>query len=218
MPSGACCSKSRAWPLCCEAALEAHMHSASVARDTARLANRNRAHSVALGLDAQEGGLIIASPTFVLNLPEYHPEEPARVLSLEPPVHADTGGPTDAVHGLAAAMANTSLNDTHSSMDLAETHPSIATGSTSNVGLVQPYTDGPEESAKISHRGFVAKCLFPGCEASVRNFDKMMAIENLYLFHQRAFHPEWAIVNTTEGRCQVTQVIHSSSVALDNND
>ncbi|KAF3250223.1 hypothetical protein TWF192_005244 [Orbilia oligospora] len=204
MPSGACCSKFRAWPLCCEAALQAHMHSVSVARDTARLANRNKARSVALGLDTQEGGLIIASPTFVLSLPEYHPEEPARAPSLEPPVYADTGGSTD-VYGLAAAMANTKLKDTDSSMDLAQTNPSIATGSTSNVGLVQPYTGSPEESAKISQRGFVAKCIFPGCEASVRNFDKMMAIENLYLFHQKASHPEWAISETAEEHCQLTE-------------
>ncbi|KAF3223744.1 hypothetical protein TWF679_000182 [Orbilia oligospora] len=202
MPSGACCSKSRAWPLCCEAALQAHMHSVSVARDTARLANRNKARSVALGLDTQEGGLIIASPTFVLSLPEYHPEEPARAPSLEPPVYADTGGSTD-VYGLAAAMANTNLKDTGSSMD---THPSIATGSTSNVGFVQPYTGSPEESAKISQHGFVAKCLFPGCEASIWNLDKMMAIESLYFFHQKASHPEWAIIGTIEGRCQVTDI------------
>ncbi|KAF3316977.1 hypothetical protein TWF173_000982 [Orbilia oligospora] len=206
MPSSACCSKSRAWPLCCEAALQAHMHSALVARDTARLRNRNKARSIALGLDTQEGGLIIASPTFVLSLPEYHPEEPARVLSLAPPVHADTGGPADAVHGLTAEMANTNLKDTHFSMDLAQTNPSFATGSTSNIGFVQPYTGSPEESAKISQRGFVAKCLFPGCEASVRNSDKMVAIENLYLFHQKASHPEWAISGTIEGRCQVTDI------------
>ncbi|KAF3100944.1 hypothetical protein TWF569_006869 [Orbilia oligospora] len=205
MPSSACCSKSRAWPLCCEAAFQAHIHSTLVARDTARLRNRNKARSIALGLDTQEGGLIIASPTFVLSLPEYHPEEPARTLSLAPPAHADTGGPANAVHGLTAAMANTNLEDTHSSTDLAQTNSSIATGSTSNVRFFQPYTGSPEESAKISQRGFIAKCLFPGCEASVRNSDKMMAIENLYSFHQKASHPEWAISETVEERCQLTE-------------
>ncbi|KAK6497196.1 hypothetical protein TWF506_004671 [Arthrobotrys conoides] len=198
-----CCPKKGALsPFCCETALHDYMDSVSTS-GPARFSNRNRARNIFAISDSeddQEDGLVTAEPVEVLRLPA--PARASRSPSPGELVQENNGGFTDV--DLTAATARMVLTDTRSSVGLAPTTQAMPAASTSNVGPVRSDPGSSTESSRVPQSVFVAKCLFPGCEISVQSSDKMMAVDNLYLFHQKISHPEWVVSKSAEELFLVT--------------